>query len=112
MQRAQDANSSSPEMSTLSPPAVSSPPPSKPSTLYDLGGDRRATPSGVFYTWVHSRQLAGLSRITGDTALMPWATRWRDYVNRRRYTLRSSADCLYFRARRLPAYVERYLVER
>lgn len=81
------------------------------STLYDLGGDRRATPSGVFYTWVHARQLAGLSRITGNAALMPWASRWRDYVNRRRYTLRSSADCLYFRARRLPAYLERYLGE-
>lgn len=79
------------------------------STLYDLGGDRRATPAGVFYTWVHARQLAGLARITGDQKLYPWATRWRDYVTRRRYRLRSSADCIYFRAKRLPAYVERYL---
>ena len=40
---------------------------------------------------------------------MPWATRWRDYGTHRRYTLRSSADCLSFRARRLPVYLERYL---
>lgn len=79
------------------------------STLYDLGGDRRATPAGVFYTWVHARQLAGLSHITGDRRLLPWAERWRDYLTRRRFRLRSSADCLYFRAKRLPVYVERYL---
>lgn len=79
------------------------------STLYDLGGDRRATPAGVFYTWVHARQLAGLARITGDRRLLPWAERWRDYLTHRRFRLRSSADCLYFRAKRLPVYVERYL---
>jgi len=79
------------------------------STLYDLGGSRRATPAGVFYTWVHARQLAGLSRITGSAKLMQWAERWRDYVFLRRYTLRSSADCAYFRARRLPLYVWRTL---
>lgn len=81
------------------------------STLYDLGGSRRATPSGVFYTWVHARQLAGLARITGSSHLHHWSERWRDYVFRRRFTLRSSADCLYFRAKRLPVYVERYLTE-
>lgn len=79
------------------------------STLYDLGGSRRATPSGVFYTWVHARQLAGLSRITGEPGLMRWAERWRDYVFKRRYTLRSGADCAYFRARRVPMYVRRSL---
>lgn len=79
------------------------------STLYDLGGGRRATPSGVFYTWVHARQLAGLSRITRSPTLWRWAERWRDYVFQRRYTLRSSADCAYYRARHLPQYLRRSL---
>ncbi len=79
------------------------------STLYDLGGGRRATPAGVFYTWVHARQIAGLSRITGSAKLMDWAHRWRDYVFKKRYTLRSSADCALFRSRRFPHYVRRSL---
>lgn len=77
------------------------------STLYDLGSGRRATPAGVFYTWVHTRQLAGLARITGDARLLGWARRWRDYGVRGRYTLRSGADCALYRARRLPAYLVR-----
>jgi D-glucuronyl C5-epimerase C-terminus len=82
------------------------------STRYDLAGPAMATPAGVFYTWLHARQLAGLARITRSERLMPWAERWRDYVTRRRYTLRSSADCLLFRTRRLPTYAARYLGDR
>lgn len=79
------------------------------STRYDLASPDHATPSGVFYTWVHARQLAGLARIAQSTHLRAWAERWSDYSLRRRNTLRSSADCLLFRTRRLPAYAARYL---
>ncbi len=79
------------------------------STLYDLGGGRRTTPAGVFYTWVHARQLAGLSRITGSAALWQVAERWRDYVFKKRYRARSRVDTLRFRAVRIPRYVQRTL---
>lgn len=78
-------------------------------TRYDLASPDRATPSGVFYTWVHARQLAGLARITGSAKLRAWSERWRDYVFRRRHTLRASADVLLFRAKRLPTYAARFL---
>jgi hypothetical protein len=78
-------------------------------TLYDLGGGRRTTPAGVFYTWVHTRQLAGLARITGSPQLERWATRWRAYVFKKRYRVRSTADTLRFRALRIPRYVQRTL---
>ena len=79
------------------------------STLYDLGGTRRATPACLFYTWIHARQLAGLACITGSEKLMKRAKRWREFVFRKRYALRSRADCLLFRARRLPSYLLRYV---
>jgi D-glucuronyl C5-epimerase C-terminus len=78
-------------------------------TLYDLGSGRRATPAGVFYTWVHARQLAGLGRITGAPRLQEWAERWRAYRTHAAYRLRSRADCLWFRAVRLPTYLQRTL---
>jgi hypothetical protein len=78
-------------------------------TLYDLGGGRRTTPAGRFYTWVHARQLAGLSRISGSTELWRVAERWRDYVFKKRYQVRSGADSLRFRAVRIPRYVQRTL---
>ncbi len=79
------------------------------STRYDLTSPDHATPSGVFYTWVHARQLAGLARTARSSKLQAWAERWSDYSSRRRHILRSSADCLLFRTRRLPAYAARYL---
>ena len=79
------------------------------STLYDLGGGRRTTPAGRFYTWVHARQLAGLSRITGSQELWRWAERWRDYVFKKRYRVQSRADTVRFRAARIPRYVKRTL---
>jgi hypothetical protein len=79
------------------------------STLYDLGGGRRTTPAGVFYTWVHARQLAGLARITGSPTLWRWAKRWRDYLHKKRYRLRSRADTVRFRAARIPRYLQRTL---
>jgi D-glucuronyl C5-epimerase C-terminus len=79
------------------------------STLYDLRGDRRATPAGVFYTWVHARQMAGLARITRSDELWRWAQHWRDYVFLKRHTMRSSADCMGFRTRHLLTYARRYL---
>ncbi|HUQ08109.1 MAG TPA: D-glucuronyl C5-epimerase family protein [Kofleriaceae bacterium] len=78
-------------------------------TLYDLGGGRRTTPAGRFYTWVHARQLAGLSRITGSQELWRWAERWRDYVFKKRYRVQSRADTVRFRAARIPRYVKRTL---
>jgi hypothetical protein len=82
------------------------------STLYDLGRGRRSTPAGIFYTWVHARQIAGLSRVTGSAKLMQWAQRWRDYAFKRRHVLRSSADAALFRARRVPHYLRRTLRSR
>jgi hypothetical protein len=78
-------------------------------TLYDLGSGRRATPAGVFYTWVHARQLAGLARITGSSHLLAWAERWRAYRTQTAFRLRSRADCLWFRALRIPIYLQRTL---
>jgi hypothetical protein len=78
-------------------------------TLYDLGGGRRTTPAGVFYTWVHARQLAGLARITNEQRLWSTAERWRDYLRKKRYRARASADCMIFRVQRIPTYVERAL---
>ncbi len=79
------------------------------STLYALGGGRRTTPAGRFYTWVHARQSAGLSRITGSAELWRVAERWRAYVFKKRYRARSRADTLRFRAVRIPSYVQRTL---
>ncbi|HET9620508.1 MAG TPA: D-glucuronyl C5-epimerase family protein [Kofleriaceae bacterium] len=78
-------------------------------SLYDQRADRRATPSCVFYTWVHARQLAALSRITGEPRLRAWAARWRAYSHDPAHRARTAIDCLGFRARRLPAYLERAL---
>lgn len=78
-------------------------------TLYDLGAGRRTTPAGVFYTWVHARQLAGLARLTNEQRLWSTAERWRDYLRKKRYRVRSSTDCMLFRVQRLPTYIERAL---
>ncbi|HEY0195781.1 MAG TPA: D-glucuronyl C5-epimerase family protein [Kofleriaceae bacterium] len=74
-------------------------------SLYDQRDDRRATPSCVFYTWVHARQLAALARITGNGRLHGWAARWREYTHRTEHRAQTTLDCLGFRARRLPRYL-------
>jgi len=74
-------------------------------TLYDQRRDRRATPSSVFYTWVHARQLAALARITRQPRLVRWAERWRMYSRRSDYRARTTLDTLGYRARSLPRYL-------
>lgn len=73
-------------------------------SLYDQSDDRRATPSCVFYTWVHVRQLAGLARITRQQRLRDWALRWKRYTQHPEHRAVTAIECLGFRARKLPRY--------
>ena len=74
-------------------------------SLYDQHPDRRATPSCVFYTWVHARQLASLARITGEPRLSAWAARWRDYAHAPIHRAYTTLEVLGYRARSLPRYL-------
>jgi hypothetical protein len=73
-------------------------------TLYDQTPDTRVTPSCVFYTWVHVRQLASLARITRQQRLFSWAERWRAYTQGAEHRAVTALDCLGYRARSLPRY--------
>lgn len=77
------------------------------STLYDQSPERQATPASVFYTWVHARQLAAIAKITRRADLEARSVRWRDYSSSWVCQLRTSVDCLRYRVRHLPEYVER-----
>jgi D-glucuronyl C5-epimerase-like protein len=74
-------------------------------SLYDQRDDQRATPSCVFYTWVHARQLASLARITRQERLRWWAARWRGYTHGTEHRARTALECLGYRARSLPRYL-------
>ncbi len=74
-------------------------------SLYDQQPDRRATPSCVFYTWVHARQLASLARITGDRRLLRWAERWRVYTRSPAHRAHSTLECIAYRKRNLVRYL-------
>jgi hypothetical protein len=74
-------------------------------SLYEQRGDQRATPSCVFYTWVHARQLASLARITRQHRLQSWAERWRGYTHGPEHRARTAIECLGYRARSLPRYL-------
>jgi hypothetical protein len=74
-------------------------------SLYEQRGDLRATPSCVFYTWVHARQLASLARITRQQRLLTWAERWRAYTHGPEHRAHTAIDCLGYRARSLPRYL-------
>jgi hypothetical protein len=74
-------------------------------SLYHQQGHRRATPSCVFYTWVHARQLAALARITGEHRLLGWAERWRDYTHNPRHRAHSTLECIAYRQRNLLRYL-------
>lgn len=74
-------------------------------SLYDQRADKRATPSCVFYTWVHARQLASLARITGQHRLWSWAERWRAYNHGIEHRARTALECFGYRARSLPRYL-------
>ena len=74
-------------------------------SLYEQRGDLRATPSCVFYTWVHARQLASLARITDQPRLLSWAERWRGYSHGTEHRARTALECLGYRARNLPRYL-------
>jgi hypothetical protein len=76
-------------------------------SLYEQRPDRRATPSCVFYTWVHARQLAALARITGQQRLLAWAERWRSYARVTHYRAHTAAECLGYRLRKMPHYLAR-----
>lgn len=76
-------------------------------SLYDQDPDRRAKPSCVYYTWVHARQLASLARITGQQRLAGWAARWRGYTHGPGHRAYTTLECLGFRARSLPRYLDR-----
>ncbi|HWO20788.1 MAG TPA: D-glucuronyl C5-epimerase family protein [Kofleriaceae bacterium] len=76
-------------------------------SLYDQDPDRRAKPSCVFYTWVHARQLASLARITREPRLVRWAARWREYTRGPAYRAHTTLECLGYRARSLPRYLDR-----
>ena len=76
-------------------------------SLYDLASPRTATPSCVFYTWVHARQLAALSLITGEPNLMEWALRFRQYGRDARHRMRSNLECSVYRVMHLPHYLGR-----
>ena len=77
------------------------------STLYEQSVERQATPASVFYTWVHTRHLAALARISGRHDLEVRATRWREYSSSWVHQLRTSVDCLRYRARNVPGYLDR-----
>lgn len=77
------------------------------STLYDQSAERMATPASVFYTWVHARQLAAVARICRRADLTARAERWREYAGSWTCQLRTSVDCLRYRIRNVPQYVER-----
>lgn len=74
-------------------------------SLYDQHPDRRATPSCVFYTWVHARQLASLARITGERRLAGWAARWSDYARDPVHRAYTTLEVLGYRVRSLPRYL-------
>jgi hypothetical protein len=74
-------------------------------SLYDQQVDRRATPSCVFYNWVHARQLASLARITGERRLLGWAERWRDYTLRPEHRAHTTLECMAYRARNVSRYL-------
>lgn len=74
-------------------------------SLYDQRDDRRVSPSCMFYTWVHSRQLAALARITGEARLLAWARRWRTYTHDTEHRVRATLACWAFRARSVPRYL-------
>jgi D-glucuronyl C5-epimerase-like protein len=73
-------------------------------SLYDQRPDARTTPSCVFYTWVHVRQLASLARITRQPRLFTWAERWRAYTQGAEHRAVTALECLGYRARNLPRY--------
>jgi hypothetical protein len=72
-------------------------------SLYDQ--HTRVSPSCVFYTWVHVRQLASLARITRQQRLFAWAERWRAYTQGAEHRALTAFECLSFRARSLPRYL-------
>jgi len=74
-------------------------------SLYAQGPNTRVTPSCVFYTWVHVRQLASLARITRQQRLFTWAERWRAYTQGAEHRALTAFECLSFRARSLPRYL-------
>ena len=74
-------------------------------SLYEQRDDRRATPSCVYYTWIHARQLAALARISGQDRLLAWARRWRRYSHGPGHRAHAAIDCLGFRARSLRRYL-------
>jgi len=74
-------------------------------SLYDQSPDTRATPSCVFYNWVHVRQLAALSRVTRDARLRQWAERWNGYASQPEHRAVTAFECLGYRARSLPRYL-------
>lgn len=74
-------------------------------SLYEQRDDCRATPSCVFYTWVHARQLASLARITRQPRLLSWAMRWRTYTHGIEYRAHTAVECLGYRARNVPRYL-------
>lgn len=72
-------------------------------SLYDQCS--RVSPSCMFYTWVHARQLAALARITRQQRLFAWAERWRAYTQGAEHRALTAFECLGFRARSLPRYL-------
>ncbi|HET7504073.1 MAG TPA: D-glucuronyl C5-epimerase family protein [Kofleriaceae bacterium] len=74
-------------------------------SLYDQRAGSRVTPSCVFYTWVHARQLAAFARITGRPQLLAWARRWRGYTQGAEHRAVTALECLGYRARSLPRYI-------
>jgi len=74
-------------------------------SLYEQRDDSRATPSCVFYTWVHARQLAALARITQQPRLLVWAKRWRGYTRSAEHRAHTTVECWGYRARSLPRYL-------
>jgi hypothetical protein len=73
-------------------------------TLYDQRPAACVTPSCVFYTWVHVRQIAALARITRQQRLFSWAERWRAYTQGAEHRAVTALECLGYRARSLPRY--------
>jgi hypothetical protein len=73
-------------------------------TLYDQRRDACVTPSCVFYTWVHVRQIAALARITRQQRLFSWAERWRAYTQGTEHRAVTALECLGYRARSLPRF--------
>lgn len=74
-------------------------------SLYDQAPSRQVTPSCVFYTWVHARQLAALARIRREPRLRRWAVRWRAYSHSPGHRASATLECLGYRARNLRRYL-------